>query len=394
MNQDLYTMPKKDFILQGFTSRTHTEAILRLFDIPDIKVAIFSVAFVTDEGVRLIEEGLRGIADRTSIFVGIRNEITTKQGLVRLLDMGITLYAVDTGARGIVFHPKLYLTKNATEARLVIGSANLTLGGLNNNIEASVTLDLDLADENDLALVNTIVTQFSKLPEQKPQNIFLITSPEELDSMQTSGRLLDEYEALPPRPLRRVVGETINDAVPRIQLSVPIRSRTIRRRATPSTTVVSEVTVEPSDISTNPILVWQSKPLTRRDLDIPEADVTHAAGSINLDKGLLDTSIDHRHYFREEIFGSLTWSPTNKETVEEAHAQFQLVIKDISYGTFNLRIGHTTDTESTAYLQHNAMTRLSWGDMKTHIARPDLIGRTMSLYQDEKNPDRFFIEID
>lgn len=386
-------MSQNDFILQGFTPRTHTDAIRRLFDISDIEAAIFSVAFVTDDGVRLIEEGLRNIADRASVFSGIRNEITSKQGLARLFNMGITLYVVDTGARGIVFHPKLYLTKNATEARIVIGSANLTLGGLNNNIEASIALDLDLTDENDSTLVDSIITQFSQLPEQNSENIFLITSNEELDAMQASGRLLDEQEALPPRPLKKST-RTTNDVVPRIRLSVPIRSRTIRRRIVPRTTTAPEVVVEPSDTSPNLELVWQSKPLTERDLNIPEAKGTHRTGSINLDKGLLDIDIDHRHYFRDEVFGDLTWLLVNKETVEETHAQFQLVIKDISYGTFNLRVGHTTDTDSTAYRQHNAMTRLSWGDMQAHIARRDLIGRTMSLYRNKQDSDRFVIEID
>lgn len=37
-------------------------------------------------------------------------------------------------------------------------------------------------------------------------------------------------------------------------------------------------------------LVWESKALTRRDLTIPTAANTHATGSFNLDKGLLEDS--------------------------------------------------------------------------------------------------------
>jgi len=54
------------------------------------------------------------------------------------------------------------------------------------------------------------------------------------------------------------------------------------------------------------------------------------------------------------------------------YAKFQLVIKGISYGEFDLRIAHSTDTNSRTYQQNNAMTRLSWGPARDYIARPDL----------------------
>jgi hypothetical protein len=57
----------------------------------------------------------------------------------------------------------------------------------------------------------------------------------------------------------------------------------------------------PATVGVELELVWESKPLTRRDLTIPEAKNTHATGSINLDKGLLPEEVDHRHYFRSEV---------------------------------------------------------------------------------------------
>ena len=140
--------------------------------------------------------------------------------------------------------------------------------------------------------------------------------------------------------------------------------------------------------------MWQSKPLAERDLSIPSGRNTHATGSVNLDKGLLDEKIDHRHYFRDEVFSALQWQITGEETVDEATTVFGLVVKGIARGEFKLRIGHTTSTTSTSYLQKNAMTRLSWGPMKTIIAQRDLIGRTMSLYRYVSDDTRFVIEID
>lgn len=142
-------------------------------------------------------------------------------------------------------------------------------------------------------------------------------------------------------------------------------------------------------------LVWESKLLTRRDLSIPNAAGTHATGSINLDKGLLPDAADQRHYFRDDVFPDLSWSATNASgKVEQAFAKFQLVLKGISYGEFDLRIGHSTDMTSKTYRQNNAMTRLSWGPMHTYVARTDLIGRTLALYRDKADPTRFVLEID
>ena len=69
-------------------------------------------------------------------------------------------------------------------------------------------------------------------------------------------------------------------------------------------------------------------------------------------------------------------------------------MKGIEHGEFKLRIGHTTSTTSKAYLQRNAMTRLSWGPMKEFVARKDLIDRTMSLYRHVSDDSKFVVEID
>jgi hypothetical protein len=93
------------------------------------------------------------------------------------------------------------------------------------------------------------------------------------------------------------------------------------------------------------------------------------------------------------VFPHLGWVSRSK-TVDEAFAKFQLVLKGISYGEFDLAIRHTNSTTSTAYKQRNAMTRLSWGPMREYVARPDLIGRNLVLYRDKIDPKCFVLELD
>jgi hypothetical protein len=399
-------MAKKEFILQGFTSKTHQAAIARIFDVPNIARVIVSVAFVNKSGVALLEDYLKPYSKKVKAFIGIRNDITSTQGARHLLDLGVSLFVVDTGSRSVLFHPKLYLVKGKDQARVVIGSANLTIGGLNNNIEAGVSILLDLNDADERALVEEIEADFDALTGEYPFHVLEITKPSELNALQASGRLIDEMTTSPPRPVSS--GTTpAQDTLSRIKLKVAPRRAQLSgaKKAPPKAKAVAAAkkkiagaagapALPPAATGVEYELVWESKALTRRDLGVPEGSNTNRTGSVNLDKGLLADDVDHRHYFREEVFADLAWVPGKRPDVEEAYGKFQLVLKGISYGEFDLRIAHSTSTESKSYLQRNAMTRLSWGPMREFVARPDLIGRTLALYRDKADPRRFVLEID
>ena len=385
-------MPESKFILQGFRSDTHLEAVRWVIDCPSLERAVFSVAFINQGGVGLLESELQQLGARLTVFAGIRNSITSRQGLESLLGFGSILYAVDTGARSPLFHPKVFFAQGATEARVVVGSANLTAGGLNNNIEASVRLTLDRKESEDEACVSQILAPFDALPTQYPSNVVRVHTVSELAEMEKAGRLLDESLVVAPQPAG-AASKPADDNVPKIKLVVE---------------PVYPVAKKPKDIPAFPPAlppevnqpirpawqqVWISKPLAERDLSIPKGENTHPTGSINLDKGLLADDIDHRHYFREEVFKGLDWNNASA-TVDEAEGVFQLVIKGIEYGEAQLRVAHTTSTTSAAYSQRNAMTRLSWGPLKPSIADQDLLGRRLTLYRDAQDPKRFLIEID
>ena len=382
---------QKKFLLQGLTPNTHRTAMGRLFACPNIERTIISVAFVNSSGVQLVATQMKAIASRIEVFAGIRNEITTRQGLDRLLELGCSLYVVDTGAQHVIFHPKIYYVRGEHEARAIVGSANLTVSGLNNNIEASIALDLDLNDVADSKIATDMESGFTDLTETYPEHIVRITKASELISLQDEGRLVDESTSSPPRAISKTGA---SDRLPRMRLEVPYLVPSITR-TTPSELALPNVEIyKPIPMEQGLELVWKSKPLTERDLNIPSGANTHSTGSINLDKGLLEGGIDHRHYFREEVFSALPWAPLSNATVEETSAKFHLIVKGIDYGKFILRIAHTTGTESPTYQQKNAMTRLSWGLAREHVARIDLIERILSLYRSAINPTCFVIEID
>lgn len=392
-------MARKEFILQGFTRRTHANAIRELFNVADIQRVVLSVAFVTEAGVDLLSTQLKDCAARVTVFAGIRNDLTSRQGLGQLHALGVKLYTVDTGSRNVLFHPKLYLVRGNHRARIVVGSANLTLGGLNNNIEAGIAFDLDLTNKSDRAIIDTIEALFDELPKEYPDHVLKVRSTTLLDEMQASGRLVDEMAIPPPRPGAAASGGS-SDPVPRIKLKVPPLHKALAaaKKATPKlarsakSSTKAKVVPAPAVIGIEFELVWESKALTRRDLQIPTAANTHKTGSINLDQGLLPKEVDFQTYFYEDVFAALSWHPRSP-TVVETYARCALVLKGISHGEFDVPISHTT-SKVAAQKQRNALTRLRWGPMRDYIAREDLIGRTLALYRDKAEPKRFVLEID
>jgi HKD family nuclease len=386
---------KSDFILQGFMARTHVSALERILSTPNLQDVLISVAYLNQGGVKLIADKIKPVAKSTTVFAGIRNDTTSRQGLDQLLALGVKLYVVDTGSYRLVFHPKIYMTTAPDEARLVIGSANFTAGGLRGNIEGGVALDLDRKNAADEALRKSIADEFATLPGKFPKHVLHITKNSELLALEKEGRLLDESAVEPPHPIT-VAKTTSGDKLERIKLLTTLPKKALTTKAAPSKATIPPKA--PSGATPTPSanigfeLVWESAPLTERDLTIPQGANTHATGSMNLDKGTLPDNIDFRHYFRNSVFNALTWNPAGP-TVDEAHAKFQLVIKGINYGEFDLRIAHTTSTTSKSYLQRNAMTRLSWGPVKQYVADKQFIDRTLSLYRDTNDPARFLIEI-
>ena len=373
-------------ILQGFRAETHLDALQQLLRAPATERVIISVAYLNLGGIELVADDLTALAERVSVFAGIRNGITSKQGLNRLLTAGVKLFVVDTGARAVIYHPKLYLGRSATKASLLVGSANLTMGGLNNNIEAGVEISLDLTCPVDQDLQQTTETQFDELPDTYPQNVIAVATAGEIEDLLASGRVADEQAISSTRIMDS--GHQLADDVPQIRLAVQPRRATVMMLAPPVVAPARERVVLESWER-----VWQSKALTERDLGIPTETWTHRTGSINLDKGLLPGTTDHRHYFRDTVFDALKWVP-GRQGIEEAVARFRLVVKGVTIGDFNLTIAHSTSTTNESYRQRNAMTRLRWGQVQKHVANRNLLQRPLTLFRNRADPAQFLIEID
>lgn len=109
-----------------------------------------AVAFVKRSGTKHVSNALAEFSKRApvNITAGIDSNGTSAEGLQDLISAVSRTGKlwIFHNANSSTFHPKIYLFKNVTNAEIVIGSGNLTEGGLYTNYEANIRFKLDLKD--------------------------------------------------------------------------------------------------------------------------------------------------------------------------------------------------------------------------------------------------------
>ncbi|MGH8546802.1 MAG: phospholipase D family protein, partial [Gammaproteobacteria bacterium] len=262
-------MAKVRSILQPvYPEDRHEKEISSLLRAPADRV-LMSVAFVREEGIRQIGSGLSVNAKRTHVYVGVRNGITTVQAVVALLRAGTTVYAVDTGYGAAIFHSKFYCSIASDRARLIIGSANLTFSGLNNNLEASALLELDRTDPSDRTFLDRLVRGVEGLTKDFPDHCYRIKGRRHALKLLAEGLLEDERISRPdtaPTPGRLSASST--KIIPKIGLKfkrVPKRSA-FKKFAKPKVKAGA-----PASAGGAPAfgpLLWEKPGLRRTDLQL------------------------------------------------------------------------------------------------------------------------------
>ncbi len=106
----------------------------------------FSVAFARWSGLHLIDGELQGFAARSGNavdgLVGIDLGGTTIEALTYLSELPNTrMRVVRSGMPNVVFHPKIYAFDGPDKWSVIVGSSNLSTGGLLANIEGSLIVE-------------------------------------------------------------------------------------------------------------------------------------------------------------------------------------------------------------------------------------------------------------
>lgn len=202
-----------------------------------------AVAWVNEEGAALFLEAVSSHVERLRAIVGINNQGTTIEGLLRLLAASDELRVLYQHPM-VTFHPKTYCFDNGAAGTLLVGSSNLTAGGLDTNFEASVVLTLTAALRQQW--------QTFWLSLETHDFAFAIDSPADVERLYKGGYVALESttRARRRRMLRRK--PTVLEGEDGDPFGLPTAGPQRRfRRMSPSIEVPFEVVEEPPDLTTD-----------------------------------------------------------------------------------------------------------------------------------------------
>lgn len=126
----------------------------------------FAVAFARWSGLHLLDPALRSFAERPgnkiACLVGVDLGGTTIEALTYLSELPHSrVRVVRSGMPQVVFHAKVYAFEGPTHWTLILGSPNLSTGGLWSNIESYVLIE---GTPSDRSVLNSLFAPFDNPP--------------------------------------------------------------------------------------------------------------------------------------------------------------------------------------------------------------------------------------
>ncbi len=329
-----------------------------------------------------------------NIVVGFDVKSTSAEALKRINSLGVNSVLVHNARGGHTFHPKIYLFESAERAEVFVGSNNLTDGGLYTNYEASTrtTFEFPTDDEECVQFFSALETYLNPTG-----NTAQVLTRELIEILVKRGEAPSEKEIR--KSQAKILKPKKKANVPKSPFGVenikrpPTLKKSIKK---PSAEISkTEARVKPVQVSGMTglgELLWQKTNLPASDVQRQSGNVT---GGLRLTQAGWEVSgkpIDQTMYFRNDIFGRLSWSVwKTKPYNEKAEAKFDIYLLGKSYGIYELMISHKPSGEAK---QRNYTTILHWGDLAETIRKLNLVRKTFKLYAPPSGQtEPFIIEV-
>jgi HKD family nuclease len=140
--------------MQLISSPSSHQDVLNKY-IPECDSISIAVAFLKVSGLKIIIDSLVDAAKNgctIEIICGLDFGLTEPQALRELYELTskykkVSLLLASSKEHNVTFHPKFYLLKKGNNATILVGSANLTSGGLNSNFECSLLVRENITSE-------------------------------------------------------------------------------------------------------------------------------------------------------------------------------------------------------------------------------------------------------
>jgi hypothetical protein len=391
---------RTNIILQPFADDDALVEVLRAA-LANEAYGLFSVtvAWARPSGLRHLVDGMDAFSRRgglSEIIVGIDEGGASVQGLemaLEMFDSARVLY----DATGGTFHPKIYVFRGQHEALLIVGSNNLTAGGLYYNYEAAqvVTLDLGLAPDvvtlaalddylNRLREDNTCRDLSSELIEALAVDPHFRVSLERRTPRVRDDSLLDE----PFAPITPLFGATKykRKAFKATAATASASASASTGSLVPAATILAGTSSETGGSMASVVARW-SKKLTRSDCGQPRPG-SNTTGALRFTQAR--HPIKQATWFRQVLFSDNSWTadPTHVGR-ERASIRFDVEIQGAKLGTHVLALKHDAEREAD---QSNFTTDLKWGSLTPAIIAQDLVGSYVVVERLQDGTHRMRIE--
>ena len=185
-------MPLIGLINQPFSGK-HGDVLVSILDSGRYSRLRLAIAFARSSGVLELGdafERFRSAGGAIEVYVGVDMAGTSYEALCALLQLVDALTIVHATSPQ-TFHSKIYCFESKDEANVIIGSANLTGGGLWRNVESSMTMELDLSNTDDFALLSSVNKLFEHL-ENPSAHPMTLKSVNDIDSLLSFGLVCRE----------------------------------------------------------------------------------------------------------------------------------------------------------------------------------------------------------
>ncbi len=135
------------------------------------------VAFISVGGIKNIISHLINFRDKGNtvrIYLGVDLHATSTEALEKLLEHSIESYIIYS-PNNIIYHPKVYIFRGDNNNRMIIGSSNFTVGGLFQNAEASICIDFNANEEENIQILSGVFEYYEKAMDLTHQSCQQLT---------------------------------------------------------------------------------------------------------------------------------------------------------------------------------------------------------------------------
>ena len=184
-------------INQPFENKNVGDKLIELMKSEIFETFDFFVAFAKNSGVLQLKQAFDEFRARNGVinaYIGVDFNGTSYEALTNLFNSTDTLHVVHfEGSQ--TFHPKMYRLKGKNKTAFIIGSNNLTGGGLWTNIESSILIEAD-NQETDIIELDKALGDYTQKLNSTGHSCLAISNQEQIDDLLVNGYIAKELDII------------------------------------------------------------------------------------------------------------------------------------------------------------------------------------------------------